>query len=97
MLNCVLDNDVITISGEVKVQYLESLGDCLQRGLDSEGAVRLSLAQVTEIDTAGLQALLSFLLTRKEIGPVNIVDSSPVVERALELTGLKQAFSAFAG
>lgn len=97
MLECVFAENVITISGEVKVQYLESLGDCLQRGIDAVDAIGLSLSHITEIDTAGLQALLSFLLTRKEVGPVHIVDSSPVVDKALKLTGLDSAFNDFAG
>lgn len=97
MLSCEFKNNSITISGDLKVQHLESLGDCLQRGVDATEAISIDLSRVTEIDTAGLQALLAFLLTRNGIGAVKIVDFSSAVDRALKLTGLDGQFRSFAG
>ncbi len=96
MLSCELSDNTMIISGDLRVQYLESLGDCLQKGLSSAEDLRLDLRAVYEVDTAGLQAVLSFLQSRSQIGPVVIIGYSEPMTMALKITGLMDQFDSLA-
>lgn len=92
MLSCELSDNTIIISGDLRVQYLGSLGDCLQKGIQHPETLELDLRAVYEVDTAGLQAVFSFLLSRSQIGPVSVAGYSEPVAMALKIMGLREHF-----
>ena len=96
MLSCELSDNMMIISGDLRVQYLESLGDCLQKGMQSAEELQLDLRAVYEVDTAGLQAVLSFMQSRTQIGPVVIIGYSEPLTMALKITGLMDQFDSIA-
>jgi anti-anti-sigma factor len=77
----------IRISGELTIQHAEVLKPLLLAALPTDGSVaRLDLSQVNEIDTSGLQLLMS---AQREVvnrgTTLQIVSVSEIVRQALEL------------
>ena len=79
-----LSDGLMTITGEVDM----SSAPVLRRTIDAMQAVspRLDLSRVTFIDSSGLHLLIDL---RHELGPLQIVAESRVVERLLEVTGTR--------
>lgn len=79
----------LSLSGQLKVQYLDILKEALSLAQESEGPLEVDISQVREVDLAGLQLLAAWL--RRPGGPsqVRLVGLPGAVERALELAGLK--------
>ncbi|MCB2187267.1 MAG: STAS domain-containing protein [Deltaproteobacteria bacterium] len=94
MLSITRSGQTITITGAVKVQYLEPLKEHLDGALGEAGRVVLDVGPVEEIDAAGLQFLTAFILSRGKTGGVALVGSSPSLDRALALAGLSSAWAA---
>jgi anti-anti-sigma factor len=85
------DNGHLRISGEMTVRYCAQLLPDIMTALgrDDSTVMQVDLSGVTEIDTAGLQALL---IARRELGTqrreLRIVEASPAMRRVLELCHL---------
>jgi anti-sigma B factor antagonist len=77
----------ITVAGEMTVYSAAELKTALLAEV-AAGHSALNLAQVQEIDTAGLQLLL--LLNRELAGKLRILACSPGVRATLELAHLSQ-------
>ena len=77
----------IRVYGELTIQHAEDLKPLLLASLPTDGSVaRLDLAQVSEIDTAGIQLLMA--ANREVVNrgtALQIVAVSQVVQEALEL------------
>lgn len=96
MLSCEVSGNTIFISGDLRVQYLDSLGQCLHAGMTNPEPLELDLRAIYEVDTAGLQALLSFLRSRRQVGPVTISGYSEPMAMALGIMGLRTQFDSIA-
>ena len=75
----------VAVSGDMTVYAAADLKTALLAEL-ADGNTALDLAQVQEIDTAGLQLLL--MLNRELSGALKIVACSPGVRATLELAHL---------
>ena len=85
--------DRISLVGELQISFLESLHAKLSEVVHHPGPLVLDLSQISEVDLAGLQVLLSFLRTRDNGSATRIVGSPPVLVNALRLVGLEEAFA----
>lgn len=95
MLKASLKGNRLSVSGELKVQHLDEIRPALLEALDLPQDVVLDVSRVAEVDTAGLQLVLSFLRTRQE-GSARLEGLTPSFDRALQLTGLEPFFQAYA-
>ncbi len=77
----------IRVYGELTIQHAEDLKPLLLASLPTDGSIaRLDLAQVSEIDTAGLQLLIAANREAVNRGAaLQIVATSHVVQETLEL------------
>ncbi|GAB7050932.1 STAS domain-containing protein [Catenuloplanes indicus] len=85
----------VELAGELTIHAAAEQAPRLLAALEEKSVLRVRLADVTEIDTAGLQILL---LTRREaarIGStVEFRDASPAVREALAIVHLDPALEA---
>jgi anti-sigma B factor antagonist len=81
------DNGLIRVSGELTMHQAESLAPLLLASLPTDGSVaQLDLSDVSEIDTAGLQLILSAQReTVNRFASLSIVAASQVVRDTLVL------------
>lgn len=83
----------VRVAGELCILHAAELKPQLIEALAGEGELEMDLAQVSEIDTAGLQLLL---LARREVGragrQLRFVNLSESVREALELAGITSDF-----
>lgn len=75
--------------------FLERLRDELAPGLELEQPVTIEVSGITDVDVAGLQLLLSFLVSREDRPQTQMAGAGPVFNRALELTGMKEHYARF--
>jgi anti-anti-sigma factor len=77
----------IRVFGELTIQHAEDLKPLLLASLPTDGSLaRLDLAQVSEIDTAGIQLLMAASREAMNRGAaLQVVAVSHVVREALEL------------
>lgn len=94
MLDYQLNNGQLTLSGQLRVQYLDILREALASARDQAPPVTVDLAQVREIDLAGLQ-LLTAWLQDDSCPRARLAGLPGVVERALELSGLGQSLAPY--
>lgn len=86
---------VFTIAGELSIYRAAELCQALQAWLPQALAcgndtVQLDLAEVSEIDTAGLQLLLAVQRSAKDAGTqLTLQSASPTVMEVLQLTALE--------
>ncbi len=78
---------IIELSGEIDLHTRHVLQDAL-REVDGDSPVVIDLTDVTFMDSAGLQVLLS---TRRR-APVTIRGARPFLHRVFELAGLDSLF-----
>ena len=79
----------IRISEEMNIYTAAALKDALLAHGASPLPRHFDLAQVSEMDTAGLQLLLAALRPAQPGGDAGVIDTaSPVVQELLELCGL---------
>ncbi|MCB2226400.1 MAG: STAS domain-containing protein [Desulfarculaceae bacterium] len=89
MLDYQFNNGQLSLSGQLRVQYLDILREALESAMSQAPPVRLDLSQVREVDLAGLQLLTAWL--QDDACPRAVLAGLPgVVERALELSGLNR-------
>ena len=95
MLDYQLSPSELTLSGQLKVQYLDTLKEALLKAAQQGGLACLNLSQVREVDTAGLQLLLAWLRQPRPQFIPRLTDVPEVVARALRLGGLQSHFAPF--
>ena len=81
----------VSIDGELTIFTAADLKARLLAALDDSSAIEVDLAQVTEMDSAGLQLLIA---TKRQAGAsgkaIRFLGHSPAVQDVLELTDLEQ-------
>lgn len=90
-----LQGNKLTVSGELRIQELEQLVDGLRQALEASEPLEVEMSGVDGADMAGLQALVSFVLSRREIGPITIKSPSTALLRALQVSGLHPHLAAY--
>ena len=86
---------VFTIAGELSIYRAAELCQALQAWLPQvlacgDDAVHLDLAEVSDMDTAGLQLLLALQRSAEDAGPrLALQSASPAVMEVLQLTALE--------
>jgi len=89
LLDYQLSGGELSLSGQLRVQFLDILKEALSQAARQGQAIRVDLSQVREADLAGLQLLLSWL--RSDAGPgVHLQGLSGSLARAVDLAGLKE-------
>ena len=93
-METLLEGTGLTVKGNCLIQELETLVKSLGELVESDrNSIRLDLAQVESIDTAGIQLLASCrnsALARGKTFSITLI-SEPVRE-ALQITGLQKIF-----
>ena len=89
------NGDQMELAGDLKISELDNITACLTPHLNSGHPLELNMAQVGEVDTAGLQLVLAFCLTRQAGRPPRITHMPPGLNKALRLTGLDKQFQPF--
>ena len=95
MLEIKDQDGLIAVSGEMQVRSAEELKKTFWDILERPGEVSLDLSGVEDIDVAGLQVLLSFLITKNSESKAVITSLSPALERAMQLSGTSEHFKQF--
>ncbi|KIX13832.1 STAS domain-containing protein [Dethiosulfatarculus sandiegensis] len=85
----------LAIAGQLLIRHLDSFKESLWEPLSSNSPVTVDVSQIKEVDLAGLQLLLAFLRSRKEVGGAFITGLSKAFDRALKLTGLEEHYAEF--
>lgn len=89
---------VFAINGELSIYRAAELAQALQTWWPqavAAGAVQLDLGEVSEMDSAGLQLLLSTQRTSQaQHLPFQLLAASPAVVQVLQLTGLEHLLPA---
>jgi ABC-type transporter Mla MlaB component len=88
-------NGNLTIAGQLLIRHLDSFKESLWEFLSTSSPIKVDVSQIKEVDLAGLQLLLAFLKTRKEVGGASITGLSKAFDRALKLTGLEKHYAKF--
>jgi anti-anti-sigma factor len=84
---------VIRISGDITIVNLESIYQEMTKIYNNEiQCSAIDMSGVEEIDTAGLQMLLSFIKSFQEIGSDIKCVVNPKVKELVSLTGLENRF-----
>ena len=75
------------VQGELDISNVEQLGDALWAQLRAGSSVVVDLSGLAFMDSQGLRLLLQLALHAEEagLGPVVVVNPSPVVRRVLEI------------
>lgn len=82
----------LRVVGELDAASCDVLLDAGRAALaDGASDLRLDLAEMRFVDSAGLRALV--LLSREVDGPLVLEHASEMLVRLLEVTGLKDAFA----
>lgn len=85
---------VLRVGGEIDLAVTEEFVTVAQSCLEESSGIGLDLGDVTFIDSSGLGVLVRL---RKEAEaqskPLSLVNTSPSVQRLLEVTGLGDIFS----
>lgn len=94
-MNKVEPVQTVELVGELTIFRSMELKELLLPVAECGGSVALNLGAVSEVDTAGVQLLLS-LKHSIEVGGgvVQIASASPAIHEALNLLGMSQAFAA---
>ena len=87
------DHLLVTATGDVDAATAGALDEVPGEASDGVAVIELLLADVTFIDSSGLRALLQLRERATAIDArVVITSASPLVERLLDVTGLREAF-----
>jgi anti-anti-sigma regulatory factor len=90
----VSEDGVITLSGLITIKNIEKIYQEMIKIYNETQCVEINMAEVVEVDIAGLQMLLSFVRSFHEIGTNIKCITNPTVEETLEITGLRSSFYA---
>jgi anti-sigma B factor antagonist len=85
----------VIVEGEVDVATAPQLREALHQAID-DGAtrVRIDLAEVGFIDSAGLGVLIGVLKRVREVGgEIELAHVQPAPRKVIEITGLDELFS----
>lgn len=88
MLTCESGDGRLMVRGELQIQFLESLKEYLQAQMTAPGTLVLDFAGVEDVDLAGLQLVTAFAHSRKQFGELKLANLSPIMIKALALSGL---------
>jgi len=94
VLECHKEDGRLRLQGELRMAFLETLKQELASA-DTGRELEIDLSQVSEVDLAGLQLLLSYLRSRPSQAPARLKGCTADFRKALELTGLEPHFSAY--
>lgn len=97
MFSCEQDDGLLVFEGDLKISEVDAISNCLRPFFTDDQQLKLDLSQVSEVDTAGLQLLLAFCLSRTESSPTTLVNIQPSLKKAMQLTGLDQHFKPYIG
>lgn len=82
------------LKGELTIYQAAAFKDQLMAILHDKRALEIDLAQVTELDTAGVQLLMLAKITRESAGlPFSLTHHSAAVVNVFELLGLAGWFN----
>ena len=95
MLEYRFEPDALVLSGELQVTFFEQLAEALRQAALNPGDLKVDVAGVTDIDTAGLQMLLAFLREYRNQAKVALAGITPAFAKALALTGLDEHYGPF--
>ena len=95
MLDYQLSDQELALSGQLKVQYLDIFKEALMGAVHQGGVARVDFSQVREVDTAGLQLLLSWLSQPQLTSMPRLVNLPTAMIQAIELMGLNSHFAPF--
>jgi ABC-type transporter Mla MlaB component len=95
MLSCELEGGRLALKGELQVGFLERTSNRMAETLASPDPLVVDVAGVSEVDLAGVQLLLSFLQSKKNLAAVSLDGVAPIFAKALELTGLAEHYAPF--
>ncbi len=85
------DNNTIIIKGSLVVAEIETAYPKLEPLLEQvSNSITVDLVNVEEVDTAGLQLILSLKKTAEESGSFYIKDLSNPLKEAIRVSGLDQ-------
>lgn len=94
-MNKVEPVQTVELVGELTIFRSMELKELLLTVAECGGSVALNLGAVSEVDTAGIQLLLSLKHSIEAGGGVvQIASASPAIHEALHLLGMSQAFAA---
>ena len=80
----------LSLSGQLRVQYLDILKEALTQAQGSEPGLRVDMSQVRAVDLAGLQLITAWLL-QGGAGPGTRLTGLPeTLIQALDLSGLRE-------
>lgn len=82
---------VYSLQGHLTIHLLGELKDWIEKTLEREGNLRVSLDHVTFLDTAVLQYFVVLGSRLPSEGAFCVVSCSPEVDRILALCGLRTA------
>jgi anti-anti-sigma factor len=82
---------IFHIDGELTISQAEKFKDFLGDLLEKRRSIRLSLEGVTFLDTSALQLLISFRNALAPHARLQIIQTSPDVDKILALSGLASA------
>lgn len=94
MLDYQLSDQELALSGQLKVQYLDTFKESLLGAAQQGGVARVDFSQVREVDTAGLQLLLAWL-NQPQPKTTRLVNVPPVMAQAIDTVGLNRHFAPF--
>ena len=82
----------LVINGDATIYAASALFEQVQAALQANGPIELDLAEVTEIDSAGVQMLLLLKREAELAGrPLRLLGLSPAVREVLGLLDLRAA------
>lgn len=85
----------LKLTGELNIYAAAEMQQTVQKALLEAGDVAIDLAEVTELDSAGVQQLLLLHRECQHAGRgVSLVASSPAADEVLNLLGLQKLFTA---
>lgn len=85
------ENGTFQLKGELTIHELKELRDFLDRSLEEQQQIVVSLAGIRFVDTAVLQLLIAYKRRFGSETRVRISDVSAEVEEILSLSGLRTA------
>ena len=94
MFSCTQNGPRLDLSGDLKVNEAETIHSQLMPFLKDNQPLELNLAQVDEVDTAGLQLILAFCLSKETSGQIKITGAQPSCTERWRLPGLNASLIA---
>jgi anti-anti-sigma factor len=84
------EHGVITLSGSITIKNIEGIYQEMMKIYDDTQCTAIDMTGINDADTAGLQLLLSFVKSFREIGTKISCITNPSIDDILEITGLRR-------